>query len=366
MLAAFGGIIVALAVCEAAVRLYFHEPLLPIVPPEPYIDNAVLYRRSANRLYELRPGVDAIVGRKHIHIHTNAAGLRDDRDVPREKASEVYRVVALGDSFTFGGKVDLNDTFPRVLERELQASDSSRRYEALNLAVPGYNTTQEMLSLKEVGLAYHPDLVILNFVLNDAAPMRQLVPQERRLPLWVCRPLKRFDLVQFVYVSSKQLSFMRRRTTFREADDHADLAAQSPGWEDAKAALAEIQRLSAENGAHLLVVVWPMLVDLSDYPHRGKHQLVVTACRRLRIPVFDLLPTFEGRDSSTLWAMRSDHHPNALALKMAARAVLEALENQGWVQPAAERHRVAEREDARGAGRRRVPGLAVAQSPGVD
>ena len=36
----------------------------------------------------------------------------------------------------------------------------------MNLAVPGYNSEQEMRSLEESGLAYHPDLVIVNFVLD--------------------------------------------------------------------------------------------------------------------------------------------------------------------------------------------------------
>jgi hypothetical protein len=110
----FVGVLVALVIGELAVRLYQRQPLLPLVPPEPYIDNAILYRPSPTRLYELRPGVDAVVGRKAIHIHINAAGQRDDRDLSNEKASSVYRVVVLGDSFTFGGKVPLERRSPRA------------------------------------------------------------------------------------------------------------------------------------------------------------------------------------------------------------------------------------------------------------
>jgi len=330
VLASFLGVVVALAVSELAVRWYEGEPLLPLVPPEPYVDNAVLYRRNPTRLYDLRPGVDEIVRRERIRIHVNAAGMRDDREFSRPKPPGVFRVVVLGDSFTFGGKVQVEDTFPSVLERELHASAPSRRFEALNLAVPGYNTEQEMLSLKEEGLSYEPDLVIVNFVLNDAAPMRQLVPENSRVPLPLRKILKRFDLVQLAYAFSKGMSAAMHAKEFGETENHAELAAGSPGWERARASLAEIRRLASENHAGSMVVIWPMLVELNaDYPYRAKHRLVADECQKLGIPVFDLLQVFQGRDPATLWASREDRHPNVIALSMAAKAVSRELTIRG-------------------------------------
>ena len=327
------GLSVALAIAEIGTRLYAGVSLLPLVPPEPYIDDAVLYQPNLTRLYELRPGVDAIVGRRAIHIQINRAGMRDDRDLPREKAPGTYRVAVLGDSFTFGGKVQQSETFSQDLERELRRRDVSLRYEALNLAVPGYNTVQEMLSLKEAGLAYRPDLVILNFVLNDAGPMQPLARSSSRVPLLIRRLLKRSDLFQLFYVSWKRGFLSALPAAFRGGGHHRrELAEGEPGWNDAQTALAELQRICAEHDARLLVVVWPMLVDLTaDYPQRDEHQLVVSACEKLRIPVCDLLPTFEGHDASTLWAERNDHHPNAAAFKMAANAVVQLLVRGRWI-----------------------------------
>jgi GDSL-like Lipase/Acylhydrolase family len=322
------GVIAALVIGEFAVRVYEREPLLPLLPPEPYIDNAVLYQKSPALLYELRPGVDAVVRRDRIHIHINAQGQRDDADRPTAKPEGVYRVVVLGDSFTFGGKVPLEQTFSRTLERKFQRLDA-RRYEVINLAVPGYNTEQEMLSLREAGLAYRPDLVVVNFVLNDAGQMVQLVPNGSHLPVGLRRVLKRSDLVQFVYAWLKQIRFLARGGAFREAEKYADIEAGDPRWEACRAALAEIHRLASAGHADLLVVVWPMLVDLGpDYPHRAKHQLLVAECERLGIPVLDLLPTFEGHEASMLWAARNDHHPNGTALEMGAEAVVRDLAAQ--------------------------------------
>jgi len=319
----FVGVTVALAICEFAVRLYEREPLLPLVPRERYIDNAILYRKNPTRLYELRPGVDAVAGRDHVRIRINAQGQRDDVDRPTAKPKDVYRIVVLGDSFTFGGKAPLDQTFPRSLERKLQRLDGSRRYEVVNLAVPGYNTEQEMLRLREEGLAYRPDLVVVNFVLNDAGPMVQLVPEASHWPVGVRRVLKRSYLVPFVYLRVQQVSFLARGGAFRDEEKYTDIAVGHPGWESCRAALAEIRRQTSTANADLLVVVWPMLVDLGqNYPHRSKHRVVIDECRRLGIPVLDLLPTFEGHDASVLWAAYNDHHPNGGALEMGADAVV--------------------------------------------
>ncbi len=337
VLMSMAGVVVALVIGEFAVRVYQRVPLLPLVPPEPYIDNEILYRPSVARLYEMRPGLDAVIGRKSIHIHINAAGQRDGRDLATDKPAGVYRVVVLGDSFTFGGKVPLERTFSPSLERALAALDRSRRYEVVNLAVPGYNTEQEMLSLKEAGLGYHPDLVIVNFVLNDAGRMVQLIPHDSHFPVALRRVLKRSDLVQFVYVCVKQIRLLARGGAFREVEKYTDLAAGDPDWEKARAALAEIRKMADAAHAKLLVVVWPMLVDLGpDYPHRAKIQFVVGECEKLGIPVLDLLPTFEGWDASALWAERDDHHPNGTALGMGAGAVVRDLAAHGMLPAAAE------------------------------
>jgi len=320
--AALAGVLLSLFLCELAARISQGLPLLPLVPPEPYIDNAILYRRDASRLYELRPGVDAIVGRNAVRIHINAQGQRDDVDRPTAKPDGVYRVVVLGDSFTFAGKVPLEDTFARQLERAVARADASRRYEILNLAVPGYNTEQEMLTLKERGLAYRPDLVVVNFVLNDAGRMVQLVPGPSPLPNAVRKVLKRSDLMQMIFGFLKS----RRREGTGESGKYEEFAAGTERWKATAAALEEMRNLAAAAKAELVIVVWPMLVDLGpEYPFRDKHALVVAECRRLGIPVLDLLATFGGTEASAWWATPNDHHPNGAALGAAANVVVQDL-----------------------------------------
>ena len=324
----------ALVVGEAAVRIYARAPLLPIVPPEPYVDNAVLYRKSPTRRYELRPGVDQTVDTARIRIRINADGFRDDLDYAPAKPPGTFRIVVLGDSFTFAGKVPLDGTMPKRLEERLRDADPSRRYQVLNLAVPGYNTAQEAGALEEAGLRYQPDLVLVAFVLNDALPAGQLVPAAARLPEWLRRPLKRSYLVQFLYDREKRLRSLLKKGSFKGASEVQDLAPGTEAFGRVTAALDRMRRACAASGATLVVAIWPMFERLDTYPFADRHALVAEACRERQIPVLDLLPTFRGMDASTLWAARDDHHPNPEAQQRAADAIFRELRDRGLV-PAA-------------------------------
>lgn len=322
------GLVAALAAGELAVRLYEGDPLLPLVPAEPYVDNAILYRKSPTRRYELRPGVDAVVGRNAVRIRINATGFRDDVDYPERKPEGTFRVVVLGDSFTFAGKVALPDTMAKVLESRLRA-DPSRRYEVLNLAVPGYNSDQEAATLEDVGLRYEPDLVIVSFVLNDALPAGQLVPKAPRIPEGVRRVLKRSYLVQFLYDREKRLRSEWKKGRFKGASEVRDLRPDTPGFRRVEAALTRMRDLTAARRTRLLVVIWPMFERLGAYPFEPEHALVLATCERLGIPALDLLPAFRARDERALWAATNDHHPNADAQRLAAEAVFADLRARG-------------------------------------
>ena len=72
------------------------------------------------------------------HVKKNADGFRD-RDFPRERRRGRQRILAVGDSFTFGdGIEDVAKTWPKVLEASLRSRGPARR--VFNLGIPGTNT----------------------------------------------------------------------------------------------------------------------------------------------------------------------------------------------------------------------------------
>ena len=100
-----------------------------------------------------------------VDVRLNALGFREHR-LPAPKTPSTTRLVALGDSFTQGFGVAEDEAWPRRLETLLEARDA-RAHEVINLGVPGSNPRDYLDHLREPGLAYAPDVVIVMVMAND-------------------------------------------------------------------------------------------------------------------------------------------------------------------------------------------------------
>lgn len=99
-------------------------------------------------------------------LHTNSLGLRGQREYPFERRPGLRRIVLIGDSYTWGeetwsGEIRDEQTFAAQLEQQLACS------EVINLGVHGWGTDQQYLYLRELGLRFQPDLVVLGFFEPD-------------------------------------------------------------------------------------------------------------------------------------------------------------------------------------------------------
>ncbi len=101
-----------------------------------------------------------------VTYEINSQGLRD-REIPLEKPANTYRILMLGDSYTFGIGNNLEDTFSKRLEQKLNSLSRSVHYEVINGGCSSYAPILEYLFLIHKGLKFHPDLVILNYDISD-------------------------------------------------------------------------------------------------------------------------------------------------------------------------------------------------------
>jgi len=101
-----------------------------------------------------------------IHHQHNSQGFRDV-DHEFTKPANTFRIVALGDSFTYGVGAPFEKTFLSVLEKKLNLEDREQKIEIINLGVPRYWTEPERLVLEHIGAKYKPDYVLLTFIAND-------------------------------------------------------------------------------------------------------------------------------------------------------------------------------------------------------
>lgn len=107
--------------------------------------------------------------RPHVPVRgsigvTNAQGFRD-RERTFERAPGVPRVLALGDSMTWGAGVSYDETFTALLERSLQATRPGA--EVINVGVPGWGPHEEFHLLKVYGIKLQPDIVLLDFFVGN-------------------------------------------------------------------------------------------------------------------------------------------------------------------------------------------------------
>ena len=115
--------------------------------------------------YRNRPGLKGdFFG---VPVEINQFGMRDD-EFPAQKAGNEFRILLLGDSVVFGIGVTNDHMLSRQLQDMIEAGNNSDiSYRVLNMGVPSYNTEQELVQLKDTGLAFNPDLVLLLFSQND-------------------------------------------------------------------------------------------------------------------------------------------------------------------------------------------------------
>jgi lysophospholipase L1-like esterase len=120
--------------------------------------------------YRLKPGarVRFATAEFDTEIAINDGGVRDDEEIG-PKAQDEQRILLLGDSLVLAVQVPFRQTFGELLERRLNASQSSIRYRVINGGVQGYGPVEELLHLRRLIREVQPDLVIETlFVGNDA------------------------------------------------------------------------------------------------------------------------------------------------------------------------------------------------------
>jgi lysophospholipase L1-like esterase len=345
LLLALVSLFVALALCEAMLRLFGAE-ILP--EPDLYVTDADVGKR-------MRPGWKGDEFGAPVEI--NSKGLRD-REIPYEKSPGTYRILALGDSWTFGFRMNEPDAYPRQLERDLveraHARGDLRQIEVINAGVIGYSTDQEAAYLRVEGWKYQPDLVLVNYYpVNDTH--NKLASYQRRAQIRDLHPLllRIYEFPKTLYL--RQFWKGARRTLkekFRVARAGGDPKAAledwtsgykegARGWEAVETALADIGAQARERKVPVLVVLLPDTQDLERYNdrfHPKIEPMVSAAVAAAGLDFFDLAATFApyaGREEEVRYGRL--RHPNAHGYGIIARAVADQIGRRylGWGEPKA-------------------------------
>jgi hypothetical protein len=96
----------------------------------------------------------------------NSLGLRD-REMPRQAPPGTRRLLMLGDSFTEGNGVEREQTFSALIQALLDRDGLGARWQVVNAGIGSYSPLLEYLYLRNGGLDFQPNVVVLNFDLSD-------------------------------------------------------------------------------------------------------------------------------------------------------------------------------------------------------
>jgi lysophospholipase L1-like esterase len=325
-----GALVVLGLLLEGAARLFLPVPGPLNFTPDP--SSILMAPPFPGVRFVLRPGASGVHHfpsdpRGHfdpgatLTYRINALGFRGP-ETTLEKPPGTFRVVGLGDSFTFGTGVRARDTFLAELERRLNADSGGRRFEVLNLGVFGYDTTEEVAMLEHRGLALDPDLVVLCFFLNDVGDGRENdafnPANAAQKPFW----RRHSHLADYIATRFERKRGTRELVRFY----HHAFEEGSDGWNRARWQLHLARRMTEKRGVPLVVVVFPELWKLSDHhPFADIYAKVVAFAQGEGIPALDLLPAFAGHDGPELWVHPANMHPDAEAHRIAGDALYRFL-----------------------------------------
>lgn len=253
----------------------------------------------------------------------NRLGYRD-HDHALAKPPGMLRVVVLGDSIAAGyGIARLQEMFPAILGERLR--EAGLRIEVLNFGVTGYNTAQEVETLRARALAFAPDVVLVAYCHNDREPpdprlieaLREANQENRAVPESAGRRL---------LVKSALYRFLRYAAFPRKDSGWLSAGATDPGG-TVEASLRELAKLAREERFQVLLAVFPVLPNFFDRNYAQRHDDLDRLSTDLGFSHLDLRDPFRICRIERRRYMGLDlYHPTAAGHRCAAEAMAAEVE----------------------------------------
>jgi len=279
-------------------------------------------------LYDLKPDF-RVIGWNGARVETDASGCC--RVVPGRPADDGpgTRIAILGDSSPFPWKLPAEDGYAERLRPLL----SKRGPVAIrSYAVPGYNSQQNRVVLREKALPWRPDLIVLHYDHNDSEPVDDsrtgfMAPEygdnalHSMLVKLVLRRLRASASVRTTIVAPGDGRPERLLHGYRY---------EGPQFEQHMREMKTIADLAAAAKVPVVVFLWnPWLTPHAD-PDKDPfyallHKPVAERLRGMGFRVVDSYGLYQDymrrerrSDLRFLWADAEDAHPNAAGHRLIA------------------------------------------------
>jgi hypothetical protein len=320
--------------------------------------NLEIYEADSKLYWRLKPGQDCFTKVNRRPVHVNAQGIRGPEFLA-SKPPRTFRVLSLGDSRTFGWGLADEETYSRRLEKLLEdlrqktdqpssagqrspspdgmertaslAFRKATRVEVINAGVNAWSYAQMAVYLREYGLRYQPDLVVLGEANLWTQFSEKNSPEFVKKFMWRVRLknfLRRFAIYHYVVEIKLRDFYGRNRVKFIPVDPKQDTLFKEQQQSDPDAffrdAIADVCRTAASN--HIQAVI--LYLPLSDELTNGIHSRVLLAkqetSRDLNVPLCDVSSKLR-EEKRELYLDADPVHLNARGNEIVAKAVFETV-----------------------------------------
>ena len=207
-------------------------------------------------------------------------------------------------------------------------NQTSRKIEVINGGRGGFDTSQEVDYLKKRGIKFQPDIVILEYFINDATRMdpHKLVIQRIQEDN---DEIENNSIITASCLFRSVKNIIKKHYSTKEIikDYHDSYYEKNDLWKPNMESLLELKTISEQNNLTLIVVIYPVLYGLDEesHPFSDIIEKIDSFLKKNNIDSYSLLPYFYGYKDTGLWINIYDSHPNEKANDIAACAIRDIL-----------------------------------------
>lgn len=298
--------IITLAIAEVIVRIFSLAP-----PPKCYEGKKYAWVKGG-RIECMNP----LVSRGYFQQKDNAfpgcvfysvnnLGFRNPYPVSEKKIQKSYRIVAIGDSFTYGFGVQEQDVF--LTKLETYWNSQNKNVQIINAARPAYGLQDYQKTFTKI-IPLNPDMVWIGINLNDIAtfPASFIIDDIQKKFDW---PLLREHsaLLNFgLYNIERSLSSKKNIQSILDSyTPQRKLALRN--------FVHETKALATKNHIQLFFFVYPIFYDFHSYAFAQIHADIEALLKQENVNYVDFLASFKNREAAKYWITKNDQHPNEIA-----------------------------------------------------
>ena len=317
-----GSIVFSAIFAEIALRIILPSPIIWLYPQEKYQNDTQIG-------HWLESGQQAYTHDKAVS--TNSIGIRD-KEFKNEIPHNTYRVLALGDSQTFGNGLESADTWPKQLQLQLNQKSTGKHVEVINCGLPASDTWQHEIILKRMLETYQADAVVLAFYVNDVVKRFTPIPVQRNagyeLKERLGNILKRSTLLltlRTTWSTIKQswspgMGFIQQQALLN-GDQSPEIDAR---WRQVKQSLQAMKKMSDERDVFFGIAALPRRDQVDGrLPWEAYGDHLGHIAEQLQIPMLVMLPPLQqayktnGKDLFISW----DGHNSKIANNVIAQEI---------------------------------------------